>query len=141
MARNRDETLARLLRVRTLQLGLTRAEEARAQQRFAGETELKGRISQLAEAVAPTSTETAAFSLVAAAHFRDRLQQSAEAAEARLGAAKAVVDRAAEATRAAKRDQNAIEKLIERADADALIKAIREMEKAPSVRRIRHDPC
>ena len=76
-----------------------------------------------------------------AAHFRDRLQRSAEASAERLGAAQAVVDRAAEATRAAKRDQTAIEKLIERADADALIKAIRELEKAPSVRKIRHDPC
>ncbi|MDB5708466.1 MAG: hypothetical protein JWL96_536 [Sphingomonas bacterium] len=141
MARSRDETLARLLRVRTLQLGLTRAEEARARERFAGEAELKGRINQLAEAVAPTATETAAFSLVAAAHFRDRLQRSAEASAERLGAAQAVVDRAIEATRAAKRDQTAIEKLIERADADALIKAIRELEKAPSVRKIRHDPC
>lgn len=141
MARNRDETLARLLRVRTLQLGLTRAEEARAQERFAGEAALKGRISQLAEAVAPTSTEIAGFSLVAAAHFRDRLQQSAEAAEARLGAAQAVVERAAEATRSAKRDQTAIEKLIERADAEAVIKAIRALETAPPVRKIRHDPC
>jgi flagellar FliJ protein len=141
MAGNRDKTLARLLRVRTLQLGLSRAEEARAHQRFAGEAALRTRIGQLAEAVAPASTETAAFSLVAAAHFRDRLQQSAEAAEARLNAAQAVVERAAEATRSAKRDQTAIEKLIERADADAAIKAIRELEKAPSVRKIRHDPC
>ena len=141
MAHDRGATLSRLLRVRTLQLGLTRAEESRAQERFAGEAALRTRIGQLAEAVAPASTETAGFSLVAAAHFRDRLQQSAEAAEARLNAAQAVVERATEATRSAKRDQTAIEKLIERADADAAIRAIRALEAAPVVHRIRHDPC
>ncbi|MDQ2878752.1 MAG: hypothetical protein M3R41_06725, partial [Pseudomonadota bacterium] len=78
--------LQRLLRVRTLQLALVRAEEARAHDRFAGEAQLKGRIAQLAAGVAPVSTETEGFALVAAAHFRERLQHSAEAAQARLNA-------------------------------------------------------
>jgi len=133
--------LDRLLRVRTLQLGMVRAQEVRAQERFAGEATLKGRINQLAEGVAPLTTSTQGFSLVAAAHFRDRLQQSAEAAEGRLRAAELVVERAAEATREAKRDQSAIEKLIARADAEAVVKAIRALEAAPPARKIRHDPC
>ena len=133
--------LDRLLHVRTLQLGMVRAEEVRAQERFAGEATLKGRINQLAEGVAPLTTSTQGFSLVAAAHFRDRLQQSAEAAEGRLRAAELVVERAAEATREAKRDQSAIEKLIARADAEAVVTAIRALEAAPPTRKIRHDPC
>ena len=131
----------RLLRVRTLQLGLVRAEEVRAQERFVSETALKGRIAQLAEAVAPSSATTKGFSFIAAAHFRDRLQQSAEAADGRIRAAERVVERAAEATREAKRDQSAIEKLIARADADEALKAIRALEAAPPTRKIRHDPC
>jgi flagellar FliJ protein len=133
--------LDRLLRVRTLQLGLVRAEEVRAQDRFRSEAALKGRIAQLAEGVAPSSAPTEGFSFIAAAHFRDRLQQSAEAAEGRLRAAEKVVERAAEATREARRDQSAIEKLIARADADAVLKAIRALEAAPPTRKIRHDPC
>lgn len=137
----KPDRLERLLRVRTLQLGMVRAEEARAVERFDGEVTLKSRIAQLADSVAPSSSATEGFSLVAAATFRDRLHRSAEAAEARLNAAQVVVDRAAAATREAKRDQSAIEKLIERSDADAALKAIRALEAAPPSRKIRHDPC
>lgn len=133
--------LDRILKVRTLQLGLVQADQARAQEKAASEAVLKNRIAQLAATVAPASEPTAGFSLVAAAHFRERLQQSAEAAEGRLRAARAQADRAAEATREARRDQSAIEKLIARADADAVLKAIRAMEAAPPTRKIRHDPC
>jgi hypothetical protein len=49
--------------------------------------------------------------------------------------------RAAEATREARRDQSAIEKLMIRADAEAALKALRALEVAPPVRKIRHDPC
>ena len=62
-------------------------------------------------------------------------------AQARLIDAQRAADRAAEATREARRDQSAIEKLMARADADAALKAIRELEVAPPVRKIRHDPC
>ena len=133
--------LARLHRVRTLQLGLVRAEEARAHDKFAREHSLSVRIAALADAVAPTTDSAAGFSLTAAAHFRDRLHQSAQAAASRVDAAEQFVNRATEATRAARRDQNAVEKLIARADADAAIAAIRAMEGAPSVVRKRHDPC
>ncbi|QNQ09316.1 hypothetical protein [Sphingomonas alpina] len=133
--------LDRILRVRTLQLGLVRAEEARANERVVSEVTLRNRIAQLAEDIAPSASGGHAFSMIAAAHFRDRLQQSAEAAEQRLRIAERGVERAAEASREAKRDQSAIEKLLARADAEAAVKAIRAMESAPSVRKIRHDPC
>lgn len=135
--------LERLLRVRTLQLGLVRADETQAHARVASEANLRMRIAQLAEDVAPVPAPapTQGVSFVAAAHFRERLHQSAEAAEGRVRAAQAVASRAAEATREAKRDQSAIEKLIERADAEAALKAIRALEAAPPMRKVRHDPC
>lgn len=133
--------LDRILRVRTLQLGLVQAEEARAQERAASEAMLKSRIAQLVAGVSPAPSPVAAFSLVAAAHFRERLHQSAEAAEGRLRAAEAVAERAAEATREARRDQSAIEKLLARAEAEAVLKAIRALEATPASRKIRHDPC
>uniref|UniRef100_UPI0035C9A1BE hypothetical protein n=1 Tax=uncultured Sphingomonas sp. TaxID=158754 RepID=UPI0035C9A1BE len=133
--------LERILRVRTLQLGLVQADEARAHDRTASEIALKGRIAQLAAAVAPAPEPVAGFSLVAAAHFRERLHQSAHAAAGRLAAAQATAARATEATREARRDQSAVEKLIARADAQAVVKAIRELEAAPPMRKIRHDPC
>ena len=81
--------LDRILRVRTLQLGLVQAEEARAHDRAASEQMLRSRIAQLTANVSPTpaAEPVAGFSLVAAAHFRERLHQSAEAAEGRLRAA------------------------------------------------------
>ncbi|MBD8619415.1 hypothetical protein IFT67_10835 [Sphingomonas sp. CFBP 13728] len=141
MADARGKTLARIHRVRTLQLGLTRADEARAHDKFASEQTLSGRIALLAEAVAPVHETLAAVSLGASAHYRERLHQSATAAVERVRAAERHVERATEATRAAKRDQSAVEKLLARADADAVLKAIREMEDAPAFRKVRHDPC
>ncbi len=133
--------LDRLLRVRTLQLNMTRAAEAQAHDKRASEADLAHRIAQLAQDVAPAPTEGSGFALVAAAHFRSRLQASAEMAQARLIDAERAAEAAAEATREARRDQSAIEKLMERADAEAALKAIRELEAAPPVRKIRHDPC
>ncbi|MBN8808020.1 MAG: hypothetical protein J0I47_07255 [Sphingomonas sp.] len=138
---HKQKQLDRLLRVRTLQLGMVQAAEARAADRHASEADLAHRISKLAENVAPAPAEGSGFLLVAAAHFRARLQQSAEMASARLRDAELAAERAAEATREARRDQSAIEKLKARADADAALKAIRELETAPAVRKVRHDPC
>lgn len=140
MAHNKKQ-LERLLRVRTLQLGMTRADEARAHDRRANEADLAERIARLADGVAPAPVGGNGFALVAAAHFRSRLQQSAEMSEARLRDAELAAERAAEATREARRDQSAIEKLMARADADAVLKAIRALESAPPTRKIRHDPC
>ena len=100
--------LARIHRVRTLQLGLVRADEMRAQARLANEAMLEKRIGELVLAIAPAPAAASAASLIAAAHFRERLQVSATAAEARLRAAALSADRAAEATRAVKRDQTAV---------------------------------
>lgn len=138
---HKPKQLDRLLRVRTLQLNMTRAAEAQAQDKRASEADLAHRIARLAENVAPAPTEGSGFALVAAAHFRSRLQASAEMAEARLLEADRAADRAAEATREACRDQSAIEKLMARADAEAVLKAIRALEVAPPIRKIRHDPC
>ncbi len=135
------KVLARIHRVRTLQLNLVRADEARAHDKFTSETELGRRIADLAAAIAPTTETGAGVSLAAAAHFRARLHQSAAAARERLQSAEYMANRATEATRAAKHDQSAVEKLMARADAEAVLKAIRGLEESPPTRKIRHDPC
>lgn len=140
MARDR-RMLDRIYRVRTIQLNQTRADEVQARDRADSETMLSQRIAALADAVAPTQTTAAAFSLAAAAHYRERLHQSASAARTRMEAAEYRATAAIEATRAARRDQNAIEKLIERATADDVLASLRAMEDAPAYRRKRHDPC
>ncbi len=143
MSIHKPRKLDRLLRVRTLQLGQVRAQETAANARVAQEEALRSRIAQLAANVAPAPAPVpgAAFSLIAAAHFRDRLAQSAVAAEQRVKAAERGRDAAREATREARRDQDAIEKLIERAEAEASLKAVRALETMPPARRNRHDPC
>ena len=85
MASRQQTMLTRLHRVRTLQLNLTMAEEARAQERVATEQQLSHRIGQLIQAVSPTPTPSAsAASLMASAHFRHRLIESADAATRRV---------------------------------------------------------
>jgi len=138
---DRKKTLDRLLRVRSLQLNLVRADEARAQAKLDSEQHLRNRIAALADNVAPAPQPSGALALMAAAHFRDRLQQSAEAADARLHIAAQGLERAAAATRDAKRDQTAIEKLIERETAEQVLRAIRALEEPPPVRKFRHGPC
>lgn len=137
--------LARIHRVRTLQLGLTRADEMRAYEKFASETHLASRIQALADAVSPAA-DTAAIgaSLGAQAHFRERLHQSSAAAQMRVQSAEMFVNRAVEATRSAKRDQSAIEKLLDRARIANVAKEMRAMEETPPVSPLkakRHDPC
>jgi flagellar FliJ protein len=135
------KTLDRLLRVRELQLNLVRVDEARALAKLDSERHLRTRIAALADNVAPAPEPSGALALMAAAHFRDRLHRSAEAADARLDAAARGLERATAATREAKRDHAAIEKLLERDAADRAVKAIRELEEPPPVRRFRHGPC
>jgi hypothetical protein len=142
MAERSPKRLHRLLRVRTLQLGQTRAAEAAAAAKRDSEAELKARIASLAAHITPREADRGlANSLAAAAHYRERLHASAAAASQRVEAAEAGLDRARTATREARRDQTAIEKLIGRADADAALKALRALEEAPPVRRNRHAPC
>lgn len=137
----RGISLDRILRVRTLQLGLVQAAEMQAHEKVASEDALRSRIAQLVANVAPEEESTEAFSFIAAAHFRDRLNQSAAAAEARLRTATDNLTRASNATREARRDQSAIEKLIARQDQAAVVKEMRALEEAPPTRRNRHDPC
>lgn len=133
--------LTRIHRVRTLQLGLAQSEEARIRDVHASETALSYRIAQLAAGIAPTPEASAAISFAAAAHYRERLHRSAETASNRVRVAEADALRAAEATREARRDQSAVEKLLTRADTDAALAAIRELQNAPPVRKVRHGPC
>ena len=131
----------RLLRVRTLQLGQVRADEGRARARVEHEQALRERIDQLSANVAPSREQSDATSLIAAAHYRERLHVSAHAAAQRVAVAEQGLTAAAEATREAKRDQSAIEKLIARGEAEAAIKALRTLEALPPTGRNRHDLC
>ncbi|RYY42975.1 MAG: hypothetical protein EOP59_08880 [Sphingomonadales bacterium] len=134
--------LARLHRVRTLQLDQVRAAEVQAQARVTQEFQLRERIASLAANVAPAPSGAGfAASLMAAAHYRDRLHQSAHAAERRVEVAEQGLEQARAATREARRDQSAIEKLIGREQADAALKALRALEELPPSGRNRHDLC
>lgn len=144
--RDRGKMLARLHRVRSIQLDIVRAAEADAHDRVASEAALRNRIATLAAGVAPQpsaagGSDLHGVSFAAAALYRARLQVSAQAAEARVVHATARVEQASAATRAAHQDRHAIEKLIEREDAAAALKAVRALEVAPPSRAVRHDPC
>jgi flagellar protein FliJ len=142
MASRQQTMLTRLHRVRTLQLNLTMADEARAQERVASEHQLSHRIGQLTPTPAATAS---AASLMANAHFRHRLLESADAAAARIRAAEQRAAHAGEQTKAAKRDQTAVEKLMDRARMAAIRAEMRALEDMPAAggasRRNRHDPC
>lgn len=142
MARSAQK-LGRLLRVRTLQLDQVRADEVRARLKVDAEEGLRARIAGLAAHVAPSTadTPTLATGFIAAAHYRERLHQSAHAAERRVAVAEQGLETARAATREARRDQSAIEKLLARAEQEAARKALRELEALPSTGRNRHDPC
>ena len=138
---DKSKRFDRPLRVRTLQLGQVRAEEGRARARVAHEEALRERIAQLSANVAPSREQSTATGLIAAAHYRERLHQSAHAAAQRVAVAEQSLNAAALATREAKRDQNAIEKLIARGEAEAAIKALRALEALPPTGKNRHDLC
>lgn len=133
--------LERLLRVRTLQLDQVRAAEMHARAKVDREESLKERIAALAANVAPAAAPTFATALIAAAHYRDRLHQSAHAAERRVAVAQQGLETARAATREAHRDQSAIEKLIAREEAKAALEALRALEALPAGSRKRHDIC
>lgn len=140
---DKAKRLSRVLRVRTMQLNLSQAEEARAAARVADEIALRDRVRTLAAAVSPVPTPSAtAAGLGAAAHYRERLHATARVVEQRVVQADAGLERARSATMTAKRDQSAVEKLLERAHAARAMRELRAMENAPPVRRPnRHDPC
>ena len=141
MADKSQRRFGRLLRVRTLQLGQVQAQEGHARAKVAQEEALRTRIAQLAANVAPSPEMGIATSLIAAAHYRERLQQSAQAADRRVAVAEQGLTAAEEATREARRDQSAIEKLLARGEAAAALKALRALEELPATGRNRHDLC
>lgn len=131
----------RLLRVRTLQLGQVRSQEVAARAKVVQEEALRTRIAQLSANVAPTPEASGAISMIAAAHYRERLHQSAYVATQRVEVAEQNLTRAESATREAKRDQTAIEKLIARGEAEAALRALRALEAMPPTGKNRHDIC
>jgi flagellar FliJ protein len=133
--------LDRIHRVRTLQLGQVRAQEVMAREKVVQEETLRARIAQLSANVAPAEAQEMATSLKAAAHYRERLHQSAIAAERRVEVAEQSLSVAENATREAKRDQSAVEKLIARSQAAATLKEMRALEELPPSSRKRHDLC
>ena len=137
-----DRKLDRILRVRTLQLGQVRAQEVQARNKVAQEESLRERIAQLSANVAPVrETTEVATGLIAAAHYRARLHESAQAAERRVEVAEQGLTVAQAATREAKRDQSAIEKLIAREAVETAVKALRALETLPPTGKNRHDLC
>ncbi|MDG5488300.1 hypothetical protein ACNI3Q_11215 [Sphingomonas sp. FW199] len=141
---SKSARLARLHRVRGLQLSLVQAEEAQAQRRLNEEQALRTRIAQLAAEVAPVPTPApdAALTMIASAHYRDRLNQTAMAAEQRVAGATRQLDQARARTVEARRDETAMEKLMQRAAGEAAARARRAMESLPPGKPPkRHDPC
>lgn len=137
----KGSTLARVHRVRTLQLGLARADEARRLSALADESALQARIAGLAAAVAPIPAAAGANTLAAAAYYRDRLHQSAAVATQRVRMAEEHAIAAAEATRSAHRDQSAVEKLLTRAKVVAAVQEMRALAHSPAGKPKRHDAC
>lgn len=138
---DRRAKFTRLLRVRSLQLGQVRVQEVEAQARLVQEQGLRDRIAQLSAGVAPAPAPVRADTLAASAFYRERLQQSAASAAHRVAVAEARVANARTATREARRDQTAVEKLLARAEGEAMRKAMRALEELPPAARKRHDPC
>lgn len=132
MSAHRDpKRLGRLLRVRSLQLDLARAEQAAAAERASSAAALAARIEALHQDVAPRTGADRGLNLFAASHYRDRLAASKIEAHRRVAVADQQLLHAQEAAGAAKRDHNAIEKLVERAlDAEAAA-ARKALEEAP----------
>ena len=130
MSTRRDaKKLGRMLRVRSLQLDLARAEQVAAAERASSAAALAARIESLRQDVAPREGADQGLSLFAAAHYRDRLARSQVEAQRRVQVAHQQLDQARHAANAAKRDHGVVEKLIERelqAQATAARKALED---------------
>ena len=127
--------LGRMLRVRSLQLDLARAEQVAAAERASSAAALAARIDSLRQDVAPREGADQGLTMFAAAHYRDRLARSQVEAQRRMQIAHQQLDQARDAAEAAKRDHGVVEKLIER-DLQAQAAAARKaLEDAPSTAR------
>lgn len=130
MARD-AKRLGRMLRVRSLQLDLARAEQAAAAERASSAAALAARIESLRQDVAPRQGTDQGLSLFAAAHYRDRLAKSGIEAQRRVQHAHQQLDQARDAASAAKRDHGVVEKLIERELETQAAAARKALEDAP----------
>lgn len=128
--------LGRMLRVRSLQLDLARAEQARALDQASSAAQLAARIEALRQDVAPQRGAAQGLSLFAAAHYRDRLSRSQVEAQRRVAIANQQLSDAREAAGAAKRDHVVVEKLIAR-ELDVQAAAVRKaLEDAPHLKAL-----
>ena len=123
--------LGRMLRVRSLQLDLARAEQVAAAERVSSAAALAARIEALRQDVDPREGANQGLSLFAAAHYRDRLAKSQIEAQRRVQVAHQQLDNARNAANAAKRDHGVVEKLIERELQAQAIAARKALEDAP----------
>ena len=130
MARD-AKRLGRMLRVRTLQLDLARAEQAAAAERVSSAAALAARIDALRQDVSPREGSDQGLSLFADAHYRDRLAKSQVEAQRRVQLAHQQLDQARDAATAAKRDHGVVEKLIERELEAQAAAARKALENAP----------
>lgn len=130
-SRRSPQKLGRMLRVRSLQLDLARAEQAQAAERASSAAALAARIDALRQDVAPREGGEQGLTLFAAAHYRDRLARSQVEAQRRLHMADQQLDRARDAASAAKRDHGVVEKLIERELQAQAAAARKALEDAP----------
>ena len=130
MARD-AKRLGRMLRVRTLQLDMARADQAAAAERASSAAALAARIDALRQDVAPREGSDQGLSLFAAAHYRDRLAKSQVEAQRRVQLAHQQLDQARDAATAAKRDHGVVEKLIERELEAQAAAARKALEDAP----------
>ena len=130
MARD-AKRLGRMLRVRSLQLDLARAEQAAAAERASSASALAARIESLRQDVAPRQGTDQGLSLFAAAHYRDRLAKSGLEAQRRVQITRQQLDQARDAASAAKRDHGVVEKLIERELEAQAAAARKALEDAP----------
>lgn len=136
MSNRRDaKRLGRMLRARTVQLDLARAEQAAAADRASSATALAARIESLRQDVAPREGSNQGLSLFAAAHYRDRLARSQIEAQHRAQVAHQQLDRARDITQSAKRDHGVVEKLIERELGAQAAAARKALEDAPHYAR------
>ena len=130
-ARRDAKRLGRMLRVRSLQLDLARAEQAAAADRASSATALAARIDALRQDVAPREGADQGLTLFAAAHYRDRLARSQIEAHRRVQIAHQQLDQARNAATVAKRDHGVVEKLIDRELEAQAAAARKALEDAP----------
>lgn len=138
----RDEhRLGRLLRVRSLQLDLKRAEEAAAANQAATVAALAQRIQRLAVDAGPRAGSASGLALAATAHYRERLDGSQREAGRRVAVAEQQLQAARARTLEAGRDHGAIEKLVDRARRDRALDEMRKLADAPAPVKRWHSSC